>query len=482
MVLTGYPVEDLAFRSSLHRASRRQRGARHAPRRRGFRRRRRRRRLSRPGRGRPRSGVRRRAPQERVAVLHRGAVVTRQAKHHLLELRRRRRDPQLRAGRHDQRRPGARCRCRIAICEDLWQDGPTAAAAAADAGAAHRAERLAVRAQQGRRPARPLRRRAPRQTARSPTSTSSGGRMSWSLTATRLSSTRDGDVIARAGQFESELLVVDLDLPAATDDADPTRSGVSRSSALICRPMSFEAYEPLPARGVDAARRPRRDLLRAGPRAARLRAQERLPLRADGTVRRHRLDAGRYHRLRRAGRRERLRRLQPERLVHRALQDRRRRARPPYRAPPRHRADRADGRGLPEGRCDLDGLAEENLQARIRAVVWMGLSNQHGHLVLACGNKSELATGYSTIYGDAVGGTRRSKTCPRRWSGSSRAGATRTPPSARRAAADPREHDQQAAVGRAAPGQLDTDSLPPYDLLDAVLDDYVEARPRARPT
>ncbi len=51
----------------------------------------------------------------------------------------------------------------------------------------------------------------------------------------------------------------------------------------------------------------------------------------------------------------------------------------------------------------LDGLAEENLQARIRAVIWMGLSNQHGHLVLACGNKSELATGYSTIYGDAVG-------------------------------------------------------------------------------
>ena len=102
-------------------------------------------------------------------------------------------------------------------------------------------------------------------------------------------------------------------------------------------------------------------------------------------------------------------------------------------------------------RCKLDGLAEENLQARIRAVIWMGLSNQHGHLVLACGNKSELATGYSTIYGDAVGGYAPIKDVPKtlvwelaRWRNAWRRAA-------RRDAADPREHDQQAAVGRAAP-------------------------------
>ena len=52
-------------------------------------------------------------------------------------------------------------------------------------------------------------------------------------------------------------------------------------------------------------------------------------------------------------------------------------------------------------------------EARIRAVIWMGLSNQHGHLVLACGNKSELATGYSTIYGDAVGGFAPIKDVPK---------------------------------------------------------------------
>src|SRR5690606_18229899 len=57
-----------------------------------------------------------------------------------------------------------------------------------------------------------------------------------------------------------------------------------------------------------------------------------------------------------------------------------------------------------QSQLSLDGVAEENLQARVRAVIWMGLSNQENHLVLACGNKSELATGYSTIYGDAVGG------------------------------------------------------------------------------
>jgi len=53
---------------------------------------------------------------------------------------------------------------------------------------------------------------------------------------------------------------------------------------------------------------------------------------------------------------------------------------------------------------ELTGLAEENLQARVRGTTLMGISNQEGHLVLATGNKSELACGYSTLYGDAVGG------------------------------------------------------------------------------
>jgi NAD+ synthase (glutamine-hydrolysing) len=122
----------------------------------------------------------------------------------------------------------------------------------------------------------------------------------------------------------------------------------------------------------------------------------------------------------------------------------------------------------------LDGLAEENLQARIRAVIWMGLSNQHGHLVLACGNKSELATGYSTIYGDAVGGYAPIKDVPKtlvwelaRWRNAWAEQHGETPPI-------PENTISKPPSAELRPGQLDTDSLPPYELLDAVLDAYVE--------
>src|SRR4029434_62246 len=65
---------------------------------------------------------------------------------------------------------------------------------------------------------------------------------------------------------------------------------------------------------------------------------------------------------------------------------------------------------------DIDGIAAENLQARIRAVIWMAESNQHPpSIVLAGGNKSELAVGYSTIYGDAVGGYAPIKDVPKTW-------------------------------------------------------------------
>ena len=123
----------------------------------------------------------------------------------------------------------------------------------------------------------------------------------------------------------------------------------------------------------------------------------------------------------------------------------------------------------------LAGLAEENLQARIRGVIWMGLSNQHGHLVLACGNKSELSVGYSTIYGDAVGGFAPIKDVPEDAGLGARAVAERrrrsvageTPPIPENSIAKPPSAELR-------PGQLDTDSLPDYALLDDVLDDYVE--------
>jgi NAD+ synthase (glutamine-hydrolysing) len=122
----------------------------------------------------------------------------------------------------------------------------------------------------------------------------------------------------------------------------------------------------------------------------------------------------------------------------------------------------------------VDGLAEENLQARIRAVVWMALSNQHGHLVLACGNKSELSVGYSTIYGDAVGGFAPIMDVPKTrvwelatWRNADAVRRGEQPPIPENAIAKPPSAELR-------PGQLDTDSLPDYHLLDDVLDDYVE--------
>jgi NAD+ synthase (glutamine-hydrolysing) len=124
---------------------------------------------------------------------------------------------------------------------------------------------------------------------------------------------------------------------------------------------------------------------------------------------------------------------------------------------------------------ELDGIAAENLQARIRAVIWMAESNQHPpSIVLACGNKSELAVGYSTIYGDAVGGYAPIKDVSKtwvwklaRWRNEQALQRGETPPI-------PENSIIKEPSAELRPGQKDTDSLPPYELLDDVLDDYVE--------
>jgi len=122
----------------------------------------------------------------------------------------------------------------------------------------------------------------------------------------------------------------------------------------------------------------------------------------------------------------------------------------------------------------LTGLAEENLQARIRGTTLMGLSNQEGHLVLATGNKTELAVGYSTLYGDSVGGYAPIKDVPKtmvwrlaRWRNQAAEKRGETPPI-------PPNSISKPPSAELRPGQLDTDSLPPYDVLDAVLADYVD--------
>ncbi|PXY19987.1 NAD+ synthase [Prauserella sp. PE36] len=120
------------------------------------------------------------------------------------------------------------------------------------------------------------------------------------------------------------------------------------------------------------------------------------------------------------------------------------------------------------------GLAEENIQARTRGMLLMALSNLEGHLVLATGNKTELAVGYSTIYGDAVGGFAPIKDVFKthvwalaRWRNAEAEKRGETPPI-------PENSISKPPSAELRPGQLDTDSLPDYPLLDDILDDYVE--------
>ncbi|HVT66715.1 MAG TPA: NAD(+) synthase, partial [Trebonia sp.] len=120
------------------------------------------------------------------------------------------------------------------------------------------------------------------------------------------------------------------------------------------------------------------------------------------------------------------------------------------------------------------GLPAENLQSRVRGVINMAVSNNEGHLVLTTGNKSEIATGYSTLYGDSAGGFGPIKDVPKtlvwalaRWRNAEAGRRGLTPPI-------PENSISKPPSAELAPGQLDTDSLPDYETLDALLDDYVE--------
>ncbi|MDP1721005.1 MAG: NAD+ synthase [Candidatus Nanopelagicaceae bacterium] len=126
------------------------------------------------------------------------------------------------------------------------------------------------------------------------------------------------------------------------------------------------------------------------------------------------------------------------------------------------------------GSVKLEGIAQENLQARVRGVVLMGLSNQEGHLVLATGNKSELAVGYSTLYGDAVGAFAPIKDIYKTdvWALSK----WRNEQALLRGEVAPIPANSIAKEPSAElrPGQKDSDSLPEYHLLDSILLRYVE--------
>jgi NAD+ synthase (glutamine-hydrolysing) len=127
-----------------------------------------------------------------------------------------------------------------------------------------------------------------------------------------------------------------------------------------------------------------------------------------------------------------------------------------------------------EDALHLTGVAAENIQARVRGMILMGISNSEGPMVIATGNKSELATGYSTVYGDAVGGFAPLKDLDKsrvwdlaRWRNRYAESHGLHPPI-------PISSIDKPPSAELRPDQTDQDTLPPYDVLDEVLDAYVE--------
>jgi NAD+ synthase (glutamine-hydrolysing) len=474
MVVTGYPIEDLALRRSFVEAA--QQATRELARR-----------LAADGLGetvvvlgtleRDASraaalGVPTGAPQNAAVVLHRGEVVARYAKHHLPNY-----------GVFDEQRyfvPGTSALVvrthgvdvAVAICEDLWRDvGPVAAARAAHAGLL-----LALNGSPYERNKGDTRHALCRERAREAGCALAyvnmvGGQDELVFEGDSLVVDAGGEVLARAPQFEDGLLVVDLDLPAAGDAPDgPSPLPVVRVD-LGTAPAP--PYEPAPAGVAPRLADPAevwgalvtgtRDYVRKNGFASVI-----LGLSGgidSAVVAAVAVDA-----------------LGASQVVGVSM--------PSEYSSQHSRVDAADlaartgldYREVPiapmvaafQQSLHLTGLAEENLQARVRGVTLMALSNAEGHLVLTTGNKSELSVGYSTIYGDAVGGFAPLKDVPKtlvwelaRWRNAEAAARGEVPPV-------PEASITKPPSAELRPGQLDSDSLPDYALLDDVLDDYIE--------
>lgn len=477
MVLTGYPIEDMAYRKSFIERSQAAVAelaarlvdeglgelvvivghldqAKHIP---------------------DRLGVPKNAPVNSATVLHRGTHVARYDKHHLPNY-----------GVFDEFRhfvPGDETQVvqvngidvAIAICEDIWQEGPSQAARAAEAGLLVVLNGSPYEAAKDDTRLELCSRRARDGECALAYVNLVGGQDELVFDGDSIVVGPDGEVIARAAQFVPELLVVDLDLPVATAPMpapDTTFEGL-RVERTVISADPVPAYEPLvptvAERWDDLGERWQAIVLGLRDYVAKNGFESVLFGMSGGIdstlVAAIACDA-----------------LGPDRVF--GISN------PSAWSTEHSKSDAADQaertglnlRTIPiapvfevyQEALHLDGLAEENLQARIRAVIWMGLSNQENHLVLACGNKSELATGYSTIYGDAVGGYAPIKDAPKtlvwqlaRWRNAWAEAHGETAPI-------PPATITKEPSAELRPGQLDSDSLPPYDVLDQILDAYVE--------
>ncbi|MEV6994497.1 NAD+ synthase [Streptomyces sp. NPDC093228] len=478
MALTGYPVEDLALRSSFVEASRaalRDLAARLAaegfgelPVLVGY--------LDRSETAQPKYGQPAGAPQNAAAVLHRGEVALTFAKHHLPNY-----------GVFDEFRyfvpgdtmPVVRLHgvdIALAICEDLWQDGGRVPAArSAGAGLL-----LSINASPYERDKDDTRLELVRKRAQEAGCTTAylamiGGQDELVFDGDSIVVAPDGEVLARAPQFAEGCVVMDLDLPRADPDAP---AGVVddglRIDRLVLSEEPLPAYEPELTGGyaerLDDAEEVYSALvvglrayvkkngfrsvligLSGGIDSALVAAIACDAIGAENVYgvsmpskyssEHSRSDAAQL--ARRTGLHFRTVAIEPMFAAY------------------------MDALGL-------TGLAEENLQSRLRGTLLMAISNQEGHIVLAPGNKSELAVGYSTLYGDSVGAYGPIKDVYKtsifqlaRWRNRAAQERGQTPPI-------PENSITKPPSAELRPGQVDTDSLPDYPVLDAILDLYVD--------
>ncbi|MGE5762423.1 MAG: NAD+ synthase, partial [Mycobacterium leprae] len=366
----------------------------------------------------------------------------------------------------------------VAICEDLWQEGgPIRVARHASAGLV-----VTVNASPYERNKDDVRLRLARRRAREAGAALAyvnlvGGQDELVFDGDSLVVGPDGRLLARAPQFEEGLLVADLDLPAAGDHRTGTLPAGDGTGMLVERvtltSASVPAYEPL-ASGVaprlsDEAEvyaalvTGTRDYVRKnGFRSVVLGLSGGIDSALTATIAVDALGGAAVHGVA----------LPSAYSSAHSLEDAEELARRQGIA-----YDEVSIKPMVdayEGQLQLSGLAHENLQARVRGTTLMGLSNQHGHLVLTTGNKSELATGYSTLYGDSAGGFAPIKDVPKtlvwrlaRWRNRVAEEKGATPPI-------PQRSIEKAPSAELRPGQLDSDSLPAYDELDRLLDDYIE--------
>ncbi|MFG2889409.1 NAD+ synthase [Streptomyces sp. NPDC048248] len=478
MALTGYPVEDLALRSSFVEASRTALGALA-------------RRLADEGLGdlpvivgyldrcaqdRPRYGLPAGSPQNAAAVLHRGEVALTFAKHHLPNY-----------GVFDEFRyfvpgdtlPVVRVHgvdVALAICEDLWQEGGRVPATrSAGAGLL-----VSVNASPYERDKDDTRLELVRRRAREAGCTTAylamtGGQDELVFDGDSIVVDKDGRVIARAPQFAETCVLVDLELPAA---ADAPLSGVL-DDGLRVEHVVLSA-DPLPDYPPEVPGGPAERLsaldeiytalvvgLRAyvaknGFQSVVLGLSGGIDSALVATIACDALGAEHVHAVAMPSR------YSSEHSLTDAAELARRTGLSLRTVPIAPMFD------VYMDALRLTGLAEENLQSRLRGTTLMAISNQEGHLVLAPGNKSELACGYSTLYGDSVGAygpikdvykTVVYQLAHRRNQAAAERGET--PPIPENTLTKPPSAELR-------PGQVDTDSLPDYDVLDRVLELYVD--------